>query len=812
MKTLIYKHKMKTMNKTNIDTIRVGIQRNITDKQCPVESVPLLSVLDQVQTSDNLKRITEEILSAKSKDERDKLKRKLPAVIISADTMTRKQCDDDTRTGLILMDVDGKDHPDMLMDEMTTIVETMCEQYAYVIGYCMSASWKGLKVLCGIDPSIHTHKRSFMALEAVFAKHNIIVDRACSDLKRVNFLCYDPTVKITLTDRLEAWDGDVVEPLPVVKKKAYKVQTSNSSTLSKDDEASLCLAHLDPNMDYHDWIAVGMALKDHGCSCAVWDAWSRSAETYKQGECERKWNGFSGSGVGFGTVVKMATEANGGRNPISAAKNQREPVQVSADDFDDIESDDDTPAQPAQAELPTITLKNTFYIGGKYYILDATGKRYIQLNGDGLTRQLRMHGLSPKGADGEMSAVDKFKAHVELNNTVDAVGSLAGRSIGLRDNAGTSMRYLVTRKNQRVAGKEGDWGNLMTILKAQYGDDQLKYLFAWLHRSRYQLNKEEFMQGHALVISGKVGGGKSLIITNVIKPLLGQMADAYQYLCKDNQFNGDLIGSEMLLIDDKPLSRRMEDRKIFGNQIKSVVATSSDVRCHRKGVDAFIVNPLWRIIIAINDTEQDLGAMPPLGEGDEDTIGDKVLMLKCKASKLPFAGDRDQFAKLKALLSSEIEAFAHFIDNYDTPADIKTGDCRFGFDSYHHSELLEVLNQNSNERTLLSVTTSVLFNDEFRMDIVQEAGTSRRYWQGSAQQWSNAMLNSKDISHRVKGTIEGMLAYGDSAVKAGQRMKAMAEISNGRVVKGRTKKGVIWTIWDDKETEEITKNNDNEPF
>ena len=348
---------MKTMNKTNIGNIRVGIQRNITDKNCPVESVPLLSVLDQVQTSDNLKRITEEILSAKSKDERDKLKRKLPAVIISADTLTRKQCDDDTRTGLILMDVDGKDHPDMLMDEMTAIVETMCEQYAYVIGYCMSASWKGLKVLCGIDPSIHTHKRSFMALEAVFAKHNIIVDRACSDLKRVNFLCYDPTVKITLTDRLEAWDGDVVEPLPAVKKKAYKVTTSNSSTLSKDDEASLCLAHLDPNMDYHDWIAVGMALKDHGCSCAVWDAWSRSAETYKQGECERKWNGFSGSGVGFGTVVKMATEANGGENPIYP---KRDKLNVTADDFDNImhdktatdDEDDDKDDKPA---LPQVT-------------------------------------------------------------------------------------------------------------------------------------------------------------------------------------------------------------------------------------------------------------------------------------------------------------------------------------------------------------------------------------------------------------------------------------------------------------------------
>lgn len=798
---------MKTMSKTNIEAVRVGIQRSITDKSCPVESVPLLDVLAQMHVSKNLKELTDGILNAKSKDERDKLKRKLPAVIISADTLTRKHSDDDTRNGLILMDVDGKDHPDILMDEMTVTVEAMRLQYAYVIGYCMSASWKGLKVLCAISPDIETHKRSFMALEAVFSSHGIIVDRACSDLKRVNYLCHDPNVQGTLIDHLLEWQGETVEPLPKAKKKAYNVSTSYSSELSKDDEAELCLQHLNANMDYHDWVAVGMALKDHGCSCAVWDAWSRSSETYKQGECERKWNGFSGSGVGFGTVVKMATDANGGRNPISAAKNQREPVQVSVhDDFDDIDSDDDTPAQD---DVPTITLENTFYISGKYYVMDATGKRYIQLNGDGLTRQLRMLGLSPKGADGEMSPVDRFKAYVELNNTVDAVGSLAGRSIGLRDNAGTSMRYLVTRKNLRVVGKEGDWGSLRAILTAQYGDDQLKYLFAWLHRSRYQLTKEEFMQGHALVISGKVGGGKSLIITNVIKPLLGQMADAYQYLCKDNQFNGDLIGSEMLLIDDKPLSRKMEDRKIFGNQIKSVVATSSDVRCHRKGVDAFIVNPLWRIIIAINDTEQDLGAMPPLGEGDEDTIGDKVLMLKCKASTLPFAGDRDQFAKLKGLLLSEVQAFAYFVDNYDAPADIKKGDCRFGFDSYHHADLLAVLNMNSNTRTLLSATTEALFTYEFNVNILTCASTGRQYWDGTAKQWAHSLLSNRDLPHRVKNTIEGELAFGDSAIKAGKKIKEMADISDGRVIKMHTKKGTVWRIWNDAE---IIKNDDNEPF
>ncbi len=463
-------------------------------------------------------------------------------------------------------------------------------------------------------------------------------------------------------------------------------------------------------------------------------------------------------------------------------------------------------------QLPSITKENTYCKDGKYYILDASGERYISMNGEALTRQLRLLNYSARGAEGEMSAVDKFKAYVELHNAVDACGALAGRSIGYKPNEASSMKYLVTRKNKRVDAREGSWDNIRSILEKQYGDEQLRYFYSWLYRARYQLNNEKYNAGHALVISGAVGGGKSLIINQVIQPMLGGVADAERAMCKDNQFNSDLIGAELLLIDDVKLSRKMEDRKTFGTKIKGLTASSGSVSCHPKGVDAFTLNPLWRLVIAINDTEDDLGAMPPLGEGDEDTIGDKIIMLKCFKHELPFVGHIDQYDKIEAMIASEIEAFAYFIDHYTIPDAIKQGDSRFGFDEFHHPELLDVLNQNSNERTLLSVTTSVLFNDEYRMDIVQEAGTGRQYWQGSAQQWSTALLNSKDISHRVKGTIEGMLAYGDSAVKAGQRMKAMAEISNGRVVKGRTKKGVIWTIWDDKEPQEIIENNDNNPF
>lgn len=69
-------------------------------------------------------------------------------------------------------------------------------------------------------------------------------------------------------------------------------------------------------LDYQDWVNVGMALQHEGYSVSVWDSWSSNDYArYHKGECERKWNTFRGSSspVTGGTIVQMAREA--GWNP-----------------------------------------------------------------------------------------------------------------------------------------------------------------------------------------------------------------------------------------------------------------------------------------------------------------------------------------------------------------------------------------------------------------------------------------------------------------------------------------------------------------
>lgn len=72
------------------------------------------------------------------------------------------------------------------------------------------------------------------------------------------------------------------------------------------------LKYIDPaSLEYQEWVNVGMALKEAGYPCSVWDAWSRNDSRYHAGECFRKWESFRGTAVPVtaGTIVQMAKDA-----------------------------------------------------------------------------------------------------------------------------------------------------------------------------------------------------------------------------------------------------------------------------------------------------------------------------------------------------------------------------------------------------------------------------------------------------------------------------------------------------------------------
>lgn len=80
---------------------------------------------------------------------------------------------------------------------------------------------------------------------------------------------------------------------------------------SKTDLTEI-LDFIDPvELNYQEWVNVGMALKHEGYDVSRWDEWSkRDGKRYHSGECSRKWDTFQGSGslVTAGTLIQMAKE------------------------------------------------------------------------------------------------------------------------------------------------------------------------------------------------------------------------------------------------------------------------------------------------------------------------------------------------------------------------------------------------------------------------------------------------------------------------------------------------------------------------
>lgn len=72
------------------------------------------------------------------------------------------------------------------------------------------------------------------------------------------------------------------------------------------------LNNIEPaELDYQQWLNVGMALELEGHSLDVWDAWSqKDPGRYHPGECQKKWRGFQGHNtpVTGGTIVQYARE------------------------------------------------------------------------------------------------------------------------------------------------------------------------------------------------------------------------------------------------------------------------------------------------------------------------------------------------------------------------------------------------------------------------------------------------------------------------------------------------------------------------
>lgn len=181
------------------------IFKNIKETSTPFHK-EVLFVLDRIKEGKH-KDLIQSIRSETDKSKRNDLKKNLPAICFSG-TFSRRS--DDSlieHSGLICLDFDGYETPDLMDAEKTVLIKDK-----YVFSVFVSPSGNGLKAIVKIPKDPSNHKRYFDALQTYY--NSKYFDVTSKNISRVCYESYDPYIHIN--EDSELWD-DLGEHISVLK-------------------------------------------------------------------------------------------------------------------------------------------------------------------------------------------------------------------------------------------------------------------------------------------------------------------------------------------------------------------------------------------------------------------------------------------------------------------------------------------------------------------------------------------------------------------------------------------------------------------
>lgn len=135
------------------------------------------------------REVVNAIRKEKNKDERNKLKAKLPAICFSGTFTKRNDNSLLDHSGLICLDFDNYDSNKSLMEARNEIISS-----PYVYACFVSPSGDGLKVIVKIPKDSMNHRHYFRALQDHFNSDHF--DVTGKNLSRVCYESYDPIIYI----------------------------------------------------------------------------------------------------------------------------------------------------------------------------------------------------------------------------------------------------------------------------------------------------------------------------------------------------------------------------------------------------------------------------------------------------------------------------------------------------------------------------------------------------------------------------------------------------------------------------------------
>jgi len=368
------------------------------------------------------------------------------------------------------------------------------------------------------------------------------------------------------------------------------------------------------------------------------------------------------------------------------------------------------------AEEPTRDAVSFFYRKAKKDFILVRGASIIPLSESGVKLSLRQEGA---GLDKDGTDAEVYRIMTEA--AIDYDGSMPGYPLGLHVEGG--RRYYCDAAAEWLEGVApieltvgATWPTIYALTNQLFSpkvngevDEQSAAWWHWIYAlkaSRDALRlalapldsgaRRQVRPGQAMVLCGPKNCGKSFLVNQVVRPLLGgRQQDAHKAFSSGSDgFNGELLQGEVWTVDDKEHSHRIDQRRQFAASIKSMMY-SGRVGFHAKHKEQVTIQPWARLFILCNDQDEAIRVLPPL----TPDIEDKIHLFRCYFSPTPMPTSTGaEWVAYEAAIYAELAHFAGWLDSKEVP--VKFQDQRNGSKCWHDAHIVALLSNQSPEHQL----------------------------------------------------------------------------------------------------------------
>ena len=672
----------------------------------------------------------------------------LPGVPVSA-RVPRKRKEDfaahgGKHTGFVQADFDNLPN----LEAVETLFAKLAADPHVALAY-RSATLTGCKAFVRVEPppcddpaEIQRHHEQviFPAVSEYCQRtYGLTIDQSCKDITHFNFLAHDPRAVANFNATVLAVEQ--YKPAEQVEQSATAAAVAGALDSNTSPTATRKKEKLAKSQRFSEWAKAGgyngdLCTLDLGKVMAEAGIVVRTAGDKTFVRCPWEYDHSSGSS-GTDVAVLHDPKASGFKFAFKCQHDHCTGRTIlHLVDWLEAKQPGCIDAACEKQFNPPVELPQIYYAGKGGYAIAHNGG-FIPLTAEGQVAQhLRASGV-------EKHQVPALLCRLRLENFVSYIGPVAGHPAGIYTAPDSGQPFLVTSGPRIIEGREGKFPFIADFLADLLGkDEQAEAVMAWLRQARRNVIDQQRRPLPAAIFVGSKNCGKTLFIEITRQILGGRSASAFAALSGNTDFNGDVIGAELLVIDDEIASRDHRARTALAQGIKKYLF-ASHIRAHSKFREAVNMRPVHAVAIAVNDEPEHLQVLPTI----DDSVADKISLFACNRAQLDGLDDREEIGRR---IAAELPAFVHYLDTTQHPDYLRNQ--RTGAAAWQNREVLERLQSISPEEHLRELMTQCV--------AVTEAIEAKGFWLGTAAQMEQLLRADQVTQYSARSLLSWNAACG----------------------------------------------------